>query len=94
MYTRRKLNWRLGPAWGYAFGAALLLIAGGLLYVVINGYINGEIIRLSRVNPGVITLDDNPSDFWLSEIFFSYFVVLLSILGILSLRRAFKRSRK
>ena len=94
MYTQRKLNWRLGPAWGYAFGVFLLLIAGGLLYLVIDGYVNGEIIRLSRVNPGVITLEDDPSEFWLSEIFFAYFVVFLAVLGILSLRRAFKRSRK
>ena len=94
MYTQRKLNWQPGPAWGYAFGVVLLLIAGGLLYLVIDGYVNGEIIRLSRVNPGVITLEDNPSEFWLSEIFFAYFVVFLTVLGILSLRRAFKRSRK
>ncbi len=88
------MAWQLKPAWGYAFGILLLLIAGGLLYLVINGYVTGEIIRISRINPGVITLDDNPSEFWLSEIFFAYFVVFLAVLGILSLRRAFKRSRK
>jgi hypothetical protein len=94
MYTRRKLEWRLSPAWGYAFGMLLLAFAGGLLYVVIDGIVSGEIIRMSQVNPGVISMDDNPSEFWLSEIFFSYFIVLLAVLGIQSLRRAFKRSKK
>lgn len=94
MYTRRKFNWQLKPAWGYVFGAFLFAIAGGLLYLVINGYVTGEIIRHSQVNPGVITMDDNPSEFWLSEFFFAYFVVFFVVLGILSIRRAYKRSRK
>ena len=94
MYTRRKLEWPLGPAWGYAFGILLFALAGGLLYLVVDGFVTGEIIRISRINPGVITLDDDPSEFWLSEIFFGYFVVLLAVLGIRSLRRAFKRSKK
>ena len=94
MYTQRKLKWTLSPAWGYTFGIFLLILAGGLLYLVIDGLATGEIIRMSQVDPGVITEDDNPSEFWLSEMFFTYFIVLLVVLGIRSLRRAFKRSRK
>jgi hypothetical protein len=88
------MNWQLSPTWGYAFGILLLTLAGGLLYLVIDGLVSGQIIQMSQVNPGVITEDDNPSEFWLSEMFFTYFVVLLVVLGIRSLRRAYKRSRK
>jgi hypothetical protein len=94
MYTRKKMNWQLSPAWGYAFGILLLILASGLLYLVIDGLVSGQIIQMSQVNPGVITEDDDPSEFWLSEMFFAYFVVLLAVLGIRSLRRAYKRSRK
>jgi hypothetical protein len=94
MYTRRKLNWQPRPAWSYAFGILLLILAGGLLYLVIYGLLNGEIIRMSQADPGVISMDDNPSEFWLSEMFFFYFVVLLAVLGIRSLIRTYKRSRK
>ena len=94
MYTRRNTTGHLSPKWGYVFGIFLFALAGGLLYLIIDGYVTGEIIRLSQVNPGVISEEDNPSDFWLSEIFFGYFVVFLTVLGILSIRRAYKRSRK
>ena len=94
MYTRRKLNWTLHPAWGYTFGISLLALAGILLYLVIHGLTTGEMIQMSQVGTGVITEADNPSEFWLSEMFFTYFIVLLAVLGIRSLRRAFKRSRK
>ena len=94
MYTRRKLNWQLSPAWSYAIGIFLLILAGGLLYLVIDGLVSGQIIRMSQVDPGVITMDDDPSEFWLSEMFFTYFAVLLLVLGIRSLIRAYNRSRK
>jgi hypothetical protein len=94
MYTRRKLNWQPKPVWVYALGILLLLLAGGLLYLVVDGLISGEIIRMSQVDPGVISMNDDPSEFWLSEMFFFYFVVLLAVLGIRALIRAYKRSRK
>jgi hypothetical protein len=94
MYTRRKMNWNLNPAWGYVFGILLLLLAGGLLYLVVDGLVSGETIQMSQVGTGVITMSDNPSEFWVSEIFFFYFVVLLLALSIRSFIRAYKRSHK
>ncbi len=94
MYTRRKMTWNLNPAWGYAFGIILLLLAGGLFYLVIDGLVSGEIIQMSQTDSGAISMDDNPYEFWLSEMFFFYFVVLLVVLGIRSLIRAYKRSHK
>lgn len=62
--------------------------------MVVAGLATGEIIKLSRVDPGVITREDNPSEFWVSEIFFSYFIVLLTVLAVRSFKTALKRRRK
>lgn len=84
----------MGPTWIVATGVVLLLISGCLLYMVVDGVATGEMVKLSRVDPGVITLQDNPSEFWVSEIFFSYFIVLLTVLAVRSFKVALKRRRK
>lgn len=91
MYTRRSTSKHIGPAWTIAAGVILLGIAGGLVYLVINGLATGQIMRPSRINPGEITRADNPYEFWMSELFFSYFVVLLVALAVRSFWRLIKR---
>jgi hypothetical protein len=81
-------------AWIVGAGVVLLLIASYFLYMVVDGLVTGEIIKLSRVDPGVITRTDNPSEFWVSEVFFSYFIVLLTVLAVRSFKTAIKRRRK
>jgi hypothetical protein len=81
-------------AWIVGAGVVLLLIASYFLYMVVDGLVTGEIIKLSRVDPGVITRQDNPSEFWVSEAFFSYFIILLTILAVRSFKTAVKRRRK
>lgn len=93
MYIHRKSK-PIGPAWTIAAGIVLLLISAVLFYLVVDGLVTGEIIRLSRLDPGVITRDDNPSEFWLSEIFFTYFLILLTVLAVRSFRRVRKGRRK
>jgi hypothetical protein len=93
MYIHRKSQ-PIGPVWVAATGVALLLISAYFLYMVVDGLATGEIIKLSRVDPGVITRVDNPSEFWVSEIFFSYFIVLLTVLAVRSFKIALKRRRK
>jgi hypothetical protein len=94
MYIHRKTSKPVGPAWIDSLGIVLLLVAGFLLYMVIKCLATGEIIKLSRVDPGVITRDNNPSEFWMSEIFFSYFGVLLLALAVRSFKNAVKRRQK
>ena len=93
MYIHRQSD-PLGPTWVAAAGIVLLLISAFLLYMVVDGLVTGEIIKLSRVDPGVITRQDNPSEFWVSEIFFTYFIILLTALAVRSFKIAFKRRRK
>jgi hypothetical protein len=62
--------------------------------MVIDALVTGEVIKLSRVDPGVITREDNPYEFWVSEIFFTYFIVLLTALAVRSFKSALKRRRK
>lgn len=93
MYIHRKSD-PLRPVWIVVTGVVLLLICAFLLYMVVDGLVTGEIIKLSRVDPGVITRVDNPSEFWLSEIFFSYFIILLTILAVRSFKTALKRRKK
>jgi hypothetical protein len=93
MYIHRRSR-PIGPAWIVAVGIILLLISFYLLYIVVDGLATGEIIKLSRVDPGVITRQDNPSEFWVSEIFFSYFIVLLTVLAVYGFKTAVKRRRK
>lgn len=75
-------------------GIISLGIAAGLLYLVINGLASGQIIRPSRVNPGIITRYDNPYEFWMSELFFFYFAVLLTTLAVRSFWKVIKRPRQ
>lgn len=93
MYIHRNSR-PLGPAWIVAAGVVLLLISAYFLYMVIDALVTGEIIRLSRVDPGVITRQDNPSEFWLSEIFFTYFIILLTVLAVRGFKVALKRRQK
>jgi hypothetical protein len=94
MYIHKKSSSHIGPGWTVTVGIMLLVIAGALMYVVVDGLVTGEVIKLSRLDPGVITRDDNPSEFWMSEMFFSYFILLLVILAVRSFVRARKLSRK
>jgi hypothetical protein len=93
MYIHRNSR-PIGLAWIVGAGVVLLLIASYFLYMVVDGLVTGEIIKLSRVDPGVITRTDNPSEFWVSEVFFSYFIVLLTVLAVRSFKTAIKRRRK
>jgi hypothetical protein len=93
MYIHRR-SAPLGPAWVVSVGVVLLLISACLVYMVVDALATGEIIKLSRVDPGVITREDNPSEFWVSEIFFTYFIVLLTVLAVRSFKTALKRRRK
>jgi hypothetical protein len=93
MYIHRNSE-PLGPAWVVAAGIVLLLISAYLLYMVVDGLVTGEIIKLSRVDPGVITRQDNPSEFWVSEIFFTYFIILLTVLAVRSFKIALRRRGK
>jgi hypothetical protein len=93
MYIHRNSR-PVGLTWIVGAGVVLLLIAFYLLYMVVDGLVTGEIIKLSRVDPGVITRQDNPSEFWVSEAFFSYFIILLTILAVRSFKTAVKRRRK
>ncbi|HEY1788685.1 MAG TPA: hypothetical protein VGJ73_11040 [Verrucomicrobiae bacterium] len=93
MYIHRKSQ-PVSAGWIVAAGVLLLLISFYLLYMVVDALVTGEIIKLSRVDPGVITRADNPSEFWVSEIFFSYFIVLLTVLAVRGFKTALKRRKK
>ena len=77
-----------------AVGFILLGISGVLLYLVVDGLVTGQIIKISRVNPGAITREDDPYEFWLSEIFFSYFIVFLLTLAGRTFWKVFKRRKR
>ena len=93
MYIHRNSR-PIGPAWIVSTGIVMLLISAYLLYMVVDALVTGEIIRLSRVDPGVITRQDNPSEFWVSEIFFTYFIILLTVLAVRSFKAVLKRRGK
>ncbi len=93
MYIHRKTSKSVGPVWIVTMGIVLLLVSGFLVYSY-KSLATGEIIKLSRVDPGVITRASNPSEFWTSEVFFSYFGVLLLALAVRSFKNAIKHRQK
>jgi hypothetical protein len=67
----------LSPVTTIILGLVFLAVASLLGYLVFEGFKSGEIWRISKYNPGLVTRLERPQQFW--SIIISY-----SIIGLLN----------
>jgi len=81
---------KIGLFWSFVAGLALFAAACAFLCLEVIGLVRGEIWKLSRHHPGLVTRADHPESFWFSVIF--SFVIGMILLGnaLWILRSAFR----
>jgi hypothetical protein len=90
--TEKDTSPKISATWGFIAGMALFAVACSFLCLDIIGLLRGEIWKLSRHHPGLVTRADHADSFWLSVIV--SFIVGLILLGnaLWILRSAFRKT--
>jgi hypothetical protein len=70
------------PRGTIAAGVALFLLAIGLLCVFVIGLKTNETMGFSKHQSGLVSRQDNPVEFWLTESVSLIFAIMLAVKGI------------